>query len=193
MPRYLLPFLILILAVLLAVIIVAGSVSQPTVAIEGVRPVTLTPASTTLEVDVRITNPNPFEIPVKETQFTVSAVEGSALRTLGTGNMGPFMLPAGQSSRLNVPVTLDNRALLDAALAAVKAGQDQMTFRVAGTVTGDLYGITTVDVPFEQDRTVTLQEVVGATGVRVDEAAVRKALGQAGPIVRDLAERLIEP
>lgn len=187
MPRYLV--FVLILAVLLAVIGITGCVSQPTVAIEGVRPGTVTPASTSLEVEVGITNPNPFEIPVKEVRFALSSVEGDGLRPLGTGYMGPFVLPADQVIHQNVPVTLDNRALLDAALAAVEAGRDRITFRVTGTVTGDLYGVTDVDVPFEQDRTVTLQEVLGATGVRVDEATVRTALGAAAPTIRDLVAR----
>lgn len=188
MPRYLVP--VLLMAVLLAVIGVAGCVSQPTVTIEEVRPGTVSPTSSDLVVEVGITNPNPFDIPVKEAKYTVSAVEGTTLRPLGTGHVGTFVLPAGRAIRQSVPVRLDNRALLDAALAAIEAGRDRVTFRVTGTVTGDLYGVTTVDVPFEQDRTVTLQEVLGANGIRIDEAVIREALDKAGPIARDLAARV---
>jgi len=184
MPRYLVP--VLVLAVLLAVIGMAGCISPPTVAIDGVRIGSVTPDSTTLLVEVGITNPNPLEIPVQEVRFTVGVVEGTGVRPLGTGNAGPFVLPAGRASRQQVPVTLGNRPLLEAARVAVGSGQDRITVRVSGTVRGDLYGLTTVDVPFEQDRVVTLAEVLGSAGVPVDGAALERALGQAAPVVRDL-------
>ncbi len=180
MPRYLIP--VLVLALLLAVVGAAASVAQPTVAVEGVQVGTLTPANTNLQVQVRVANPNVFDIPLKDVAFTVHSVESTGLRQLGAGQTGAFVLPAGQTNGRTVPVTLDNRALLEAALTAIRAGQDRLTFRVIGTVSGDVYGLATVNVPFEQDQTVTLRELLGMTGVRVDEATIRRALGAAQAI-----------
>lgn len=177
MPRYLPP--VLVLAAVLAIIGAAGCITQPSVAVEGVQLGTLTPANTTLQVQVRVTNPNSFEIPLKDVAFTVHSVESTGLRQLGAGQTGPFVLPAGRTMDRTVPVTLDNRALLEAVLAAVRAGQDRITFRVTGTVSGDLYGLLTVNVPFEQDQTVTIRDLVGMSGMPVDEASIRQALGAA--------------
>lgn len=181
MPRIFTLFLAL--AAVLAIAVATGCISQPTVAVEGVRVGTFTPANTTLQVGVQVANPNSFDIPLQDVAFTVSSVENGGLRRLGEGRTGPFTLPARQAISREIPVTLDNEALLEAALVAVRANQDRMTFRVAGTVTGDLYGLVTVDVPFEQDRTVTLQELVGRAGLPVSEADVRQVLGAARTVV----------
>ncbi len=171
--------LFLVVAAVLAIAVASGCITQPTVAVEEVRVGTFTPANTTLQVGVQVANPNSFDIPLQDVAFTVCSVESGGLRCLGEGRTGPFTLPARQAISREIAVTLDNEALLEAALVAVRAGQDRMTFRVAGTVTGDLYGVVTVDVPFEQDRTVTLQELVRRAGLPVNEADVRQALGAA--------------
>jgi LEA14-like dessication related protein len=175
MPRHLTS--VLVLAAVLMIAGTTGCIAQPTVAVQGVRVGTFTPANTTLQVEVEVTNPNSFDIPLKDVMFTVSSVEGGGTRHLGEGRTGPFTLPARQAILKNVPVTLDNQALLEAALATVRAGQDRITIRVSGTASGDVYGIVTVNVPFEQDRTVTLQELLGIAGVPVGEAEVRQVLG----------------
>jgi LEA14-like dessication related protein len=175
MPRYLVP--VLVLASVLLIAGTAGCIAQPTVAVEGVRVGTFTPANTTLQVDVTVTNPNSFDIPISDVAFTVSSVETGGVRRLGEGRTGPFTLPARQALRTTVPVTLDNAALLETALATVRSGQDRVTIRVSGTVTGDVYDILTVNVPFEQDQTVTLQELLGMAGLPVGEADVRRILG----------------
>ena len=180
MPRIVTLFLVV--AAVLVIAVAAGCISQPTVSVEGVRVGTFTPANTTLQVGVQIANPNSFDIPLQDVAFTVYSVESGGLRRLGEGRTGPFVLPARQAIAREIPVTLDNEALLEAALVAVRANQDRMTFRVAGTVTGDLYGLVTVDVPFEQDRTITLQELVRNAGLPVSEADVREALGAARTI-----------
>lgn len=177
MPRHLTPFLVL--AAILTIAGTAGCIAQPTVTVEGVLVGTFTPANTTLQVEVQVTNPNSFDIPLKDVAFTVYSVEANGMRRLGEGQTGPFTLPARQSITKNVPVTLDNQALLEAALATVRAGQDRITLRVNGTVSGDVYGIVTVNVPFEQDLTITLQELLGMAGVPVSEAEIRQALGAA--------------
>ncbi|HIH04412.1 MAG TPA: LEA type 2 family protein [Methanoregulaceae archaeon] len=177
MPRHLVS--VLVLAAVLMIVGTAGCIAQPTVAVEGVRVGTFTPANTTLQVEVQVTNPNSFDIPLKDVAFTVSSVEGNETRRLGEGETGPFTLPARQTITRNVPVTLDNQALLNAALATVRAGRDRITLRVGGTVSGDLYGIVTVNVPFEQDQTVMLQELLGMAGMQVSEAQIRQALGAA--------------
>lgn len=177
MPRHLTPFLVL--AAILTIAGTAGCIAQPTVTVEGVLVGTFTPANTTLQVEVQVTNPNSFDIPLKDVAFTVYSVEANGMRRLGEGQTGPFTLPARQSITKNVPVTLDNQALLEAALATVRAGQDRITLRVNGTVSGDVYGIVTVNVPFEQDQTITLQELLGMAGVPVSEAEIRQALGAA--------------
>lgn len=177
MPRHLTPFLVL--AAILTIAGTAGCIAQPTVTVEGVRIGTFTSANTTLQVEVQVTNPNSFDIPLKDVAFTVDSIEANGTRRLGEGRTGLFTLPARQSITKNVPVTLDNQALLEAALATVRAGQDRITLRVSGTVSGDVYGIVTVNVPFEQDQTITLQELLGMAGVPVSEAEIRQALGAA--------------
>lgn len=174
MPRIVTLFLVV--AAVLAIAVAAGCIAQPTVAVEEVRVGTFTPANTTLQVGVQVANPNSFDIPLQDVAFTVYSVESGGLRRLGEGRTGPFTLPARQAIAREIPVTLDNEALLETALVAVRTGQDRVTFRVAGTVTGDLYGLVTVDVPFEQDRAVTLQELVRNAGLPVSEADVREAL-----------------
>ncbi len=177
MPRYLTS--VLVLAAILMIAGTAGCIAQPTVAVESVRVGTFTPANTTLQVEVQVTNPNSFDIPLKDVAFTVSSVEAGGLRRLGDGRTGPVTLPARQSITRTVPVTLDNQALLNAALATVQAGQDRITVRVNGTVSGDVYGIVTVNVPFQQEQTIMLQELLGMAGMPVSEAQVRQALGAA--------------
>lgn len=175
MPRHLAP--VLVLASILLITGTAGCIAQPSVAVESVRVGTFTPANTTLQVDVTVTNPNSFDIPISDVAFTVYSVETAGVRRLGEGRTGPFTLPARQAIRKTVHVTLDNGALLEAALVTVRAGQDRVTIRVSGTVTGDVYNILSVNVPFEQDQTLTLQELLGMAGVPVGEGDVRRILG----------------
>lgn len=177
MPRYLLP--VLVLASVLIIAGTAGCITQPTIVVDSVRIGSLTPANTTLQVHIRVTNPNSFDIPLQNVSFTVYAVDASGTRWLGEGTTGPFTLPGRQTVDRTVPVTLDNRALLEAALTAVRDGQDKMTFRVSGTVIGSVYGIVNVNVPFEQDQTLTLQEILGMAGVPVSEQQIRQGLGAA--------------
>lgn len=175
MPRHLTS--VLILAAILMIVGTAGCIAQPTVVVDSVRIGSLTPANTTLQVLIRITNPNSFDIPIQNVSFTVYSVEAGGTRRLGEGATGPFTLPGRQTIDQTVPVTLDNQALLETALVAVRAGQDQMTFRVTGTVSGSVYGLLTVNVPFEQDQTLTLQEILGVAGVPVSEQQVQQVLG----------------
>jgi hypothetical protein len=44
-------------------------------------------------------------------------------------------------------------------------------------VSGSIYGIVTVNVPFEQDQTITLQEMLGMAGMPVSEQQVQQVLG----------------
>jgi LEA14-like dessication related protein len=189
----------LILAVLLLAVVVliagsAGCISQPTVTVDDVRIGSLTPANTTLEVEIQITNPNSFDIPLKDVSFTISSVEAAGPRQLGAGATGPFTLAAKQTVNKTVLVTLDNRALLEAALAAVSARQTSMTFRVEGTVSGSVFGIVPVNVPFSYDRTVTLQQMLGMAGIQVGENEVRQVLGGVktvvGGAIREIAGRI---
>jgi LEA14-like dessication related protein len=175
MARYLIA--VLVLAAILMIVGTAGCIAQPTVVVDSVRIGSLTPANTTLQVLVRVTNPNSFDIPIQNVSFTVYSVEASGERRLGEGATGPFTLPARQSVDQTVPVTLDNQALLQAALVAVRANQNSMTFRVSGTVTGNVFGLLSVNVPFTQDQTITLQEMLGMAGVPVNEQQVQQAFG----------------
>jgi hypothetical protein len=95
----------------------------------------------------------------------------------------PFTLPGRQTVDQTVPVTLDNVALLETALVAVRAGQSSMTFRVTGTVSGSVYGIVNVNVPFTQDQTITLQEMLGMAGMPVGEQQIQQAFGTAKTVV----------
>jgi LEA14-like dessication related protein len=181
MPRYLIS--VLVLAAILVIVGTAGCIAQPTVVVDSVRIGSLTPANTTLQVLVRVTNPNSFDIPLQNVTFTVYSVEASGTRRLGEGATGPFTLPGRQTVDQTVPVTLDNQALLETALVAVRAGQSSMTFRVAGTVSGSVYGIVNVNVPFQQDQTITLQELLGMAGMPVGEQQVQQAFGTAKTVV----------
>lgn len=178
MPRQ----LVLVLAVILMIAGSAGCISQPAIVVQSVRIGSLTPANTTLQVGIQVTNPNSFDVPVQNVSFTVSSVEASGTRRLGAGATGPFVLPGRETVNRTVPVILDNEALLEAALVAVRANQSSMTFRVAGTVSGNAFGIISVNVPFEQDRTITLEEMLGMAGMPVGEQQVRQGLsvGAAG-------------
>lgn len=168
---------VLLIGVVLILAGTAGCIGQPTVTVDSVQIGALTPANTTLKVDVRITNPNSFDIPLQNVAFTVYSVEASGQRRLGAGATGPFTLPGRQTVDRTVPVVLDNEALLEAALVAVRANQDWMTFRVEGTVSGSIYGFLPVNVPFSEERTITLQELVGMTGTSVGESDVQRVLG----------------
>ena len=181
MPRYLIS--VLVLAAILVLVGTAGCIAQPTVVVDSVQIGSLTAANTTLQVLVRITNPNSFDIPINNVTFTVYSVEASGTRRLGEGATGPFTLTGRQTIDQTVPVTLDNQALLEAALAAVRAGKSEMTFRVTGTVSGSVYGLVNVNVPFTQDRTVTLHELVGMAGIPVGEGDLRRVLGGARTVV----------
>ena len=83
MPRYLIS--VLVLAAILMIVGTAGCIAQPTVVVDSVRIGSLTPANTTLQVLVRVTNPNSFDIPLQNVSFTVYSVEASGTRRLGEG------------------------------------------------------------------------------------------------------------
>ncbi|MDI6719042.1 MAG: LEA type 2 family protein [Methanomicrobiales archaeon] len=120
---------------------------EPAVTVEGLEIVDITPGSPGLLLHLNISNPNPLGATLDRVSFDLYLIEDGRRVFLGHGERGGFEIPPRGSTAVAVPVTLDNRSLIQALLLALRAGT--VTIAVEGSATLDL-GVTAFEVPFNQ-------------------------------------------
>jgi LEA14-like dessication related protein len=131
--------------------------APPTIAPDSAAITSVDLTAVHLDVTLTATNPNSVDIPVHD--VTCKVVVGQKY-DLGTATIpNPVSLPAGKTTKLDVPMAVRWTDL--SALAQLAAGAPTIPFTVDGTVNlgGDALN---VSVPFHISGTVTHEQLVGA-------------------------------
>jgi LEA14-like dessication related protein len=136
---------------------------EPVISLERVKIRSVTLLSLDLDVAIRVQNPNPVGVNLKEIPFLVLIRHGDCFKEIANGNTGNLSIPARDSTILIVPVTSRNSAILRALAAFVARGGIEVTIK--GTAVVDAV-ITGWSVPFEKTVTVTAAEVADAIAGR---------------------------
>jgi LEA14-like dessication related protein len=145
---------IIIVAVVIIVIIAIGVIGYQQVqqrealrniqvSVDGVQPVSVNLSSATLNITLRITNPNGGAATLDKTDFTVTINNNS----LGSGqNLEQVTIPAGGSQTVTIPFTVSYTGAVKTAWSYLTQGGAD--WRVVGTAYFDtLFG--TVGVPYD--------------------------------------------
>lgn len=133
--------------------------SDPVIALEEVRLRALSLSSLDLDVMIRVENPNPLGITVKELPFSVFCSSGRTDRQLATGNTGRAKIAARASTLLAVPVRSKNTALIGALATFVTKGGVQVTITGTAVIDAVLFDWS---IPFEKTMPVTMEQVAGS-------------------------------
>ncbi|OPY37517.1 MAG: Late embryogenesis abundant protein [Methanoregula sp. PtaU1.Bin051] len=134
---------------------------EPAVTLEGVKIRSVSRDSLGLDVTIRVQNPNPVGVTLKEIPFLLMIREGENLLEIANGNTGTVSIPAGDSPVLTVPVSSRSNDLVVALAAFVTRGELEVTIRGVALVDAV---IVCWSVPFEKTMTVTMQQVAEALG-----------------------------
>ena len=129
---------------------------DPVVTLEDVRLLKVSLSSLDLEVTIRVENPNPLGITLRELPFTIFCSSGHTDRQLASGNTGRIQIAKKGSTVLRIPVTSQNTALIRALATFVTKGGVQVTIRGTATIDAVLFGWS---VPFEKTLPVTMEQV----------------------------------
>ena len=129
---------------------------DPVVTLEGVRLLKVSLSSLDLEVAIRVENPNPLGITLRELPFTILCSSGHTDQQLASGNIGRVKIARNGSTVLRIPVTSQNAALIRALATFVTKGGVQVTIRGTATIDAVLFGWS---IPFSKTLPVTLAEV----------------------------------
>lgn len=132
---------------------------DPVVTLENVRLRKVSLSSLELEVTIRVENPNPLGITLREIPFTVLCSSGRTDQQLASGNTGRVRIPANGSTMLQIPVTSQNAALIGALATFITKGGVQVTIRGTATIDAVLF---CWSVPFEKTLPVTMEQVAGS-------------------------------
>jgi len=129
---------------------------DPVVTLEDIRLRKITLSSLDLEMQIRVDNPNPLGITLRELPFTVLCSSGHTGQQLASGNTGRVKIAGNSSTVLGIPVTSQNAALISALSTFVTKGGIQVTIRGTATIDAFLFGWS---VPFEKTLPVTMGQV----------------------------------
>jgi LEA14-like dessication related protein len=129
---------------------------DPVVTLENFRLRKFSLSSLDLEVQIRVENPNPLGITLRELPFTVMCSAGNTDQQLASGNTGRVKIAGNGSTVLCIPVTSQNAALIGALATFVTKGGIQVTIRGTATIDAFLFGWS---VPFEKTLPVTMGQV----------------------------------
>lgn len=132
---------------------------EPAISLEGVKIRSVSLSSLDLDVAIRVQNPNPVGITLREILFVVLIHDGEHRPEIANGRTGTIRVKARDSMEINVPVTSKNAAMIRAAAGFVARGRLEVT--VKGTVVVDAL-VTGLPVPFDKTVTVTAAEVADA-------------------------------
>jgi LEA14-like dessication related protein len=129
---------------------------DPVVTLEDVRVLAFSLSSLNLEVMIRVENPNPLGITLRELPFTVLCSAGSHDQEIATGNTGRVKISAQGSTLLRIPVTSKNAALAGALAAFLTRGGVQVTIRGTAVIDAVLFNWS---IPFSKTVPVTMEQV----------------------------------
>jgi LEA14-like dessication related protein len=100
---------------------------DPVVVLEGVRLRTVSFSSLNCEVTIRVENPDPLGVTLRELPFTVLCGSGNSDQLLASGNTGRITITARGSTVLRIQVQSENTALISALATFVMKGRVQVT------------------------------------------------------------------
>jgi LEA14-like dessication related protein len=129
---------------------------DPVISFEDVRVRALSLSSLDLEVMIRVENPNPLGITLKELPFTVRCSSGNRDLEIAAGNTGRVRIAARGNSVLRIPVTSQNAALAGALAAFVTKGGVQVTIQGTAIIDAVLFSWS---IPFSKTLPVTMAQV----------------------------------
>ena len=132
---------------------------EPAVTLEGIRVRAISLASMDLDVMIRLNNPNPIGVTLRELRFVTLCGTGGHEQEIADGNTGSISIPARDSTVFTVPVTSHNKALIRAIAAFVARGGIEVTIKGNAVVDTVIAGWS---VPFEKMVTVTMEQVAGS-------------------------------
>jgi LEA14-like dessication related protein len=136
---------------------------EPAISLEGVKICSLSLSSLCLDVAIRVQNPNPVGMTLREIPFIVLISDGGRQQEIANGNTGNISIPARDGTVLTVPVTSHNKVILRALAAFVAKGGIEVTIKGAAIVDAVITGWS---VPFEKTVTVTAAQVMDAVAGR---------------------------
>ncbi|MCJ7794675.1 MAG: LEA type 2 family protein [Methanoregulaceae archaeon] len=132
---------------------------EPAVTLEGIRVRAISLASMDLDVLIRLNNPNPIGVTLRELRFVTLCGTGGHEQKIADGNTGSISIPARDSTVFTVPVTSHNKALIRAMAAFVARGGIHVTIK----------GVAVIDcivacwsLPFTKSFVVTARQLAGA-------------------------------
>ncbi len=132
---------------------------EPSVTLEGVKIRAVSRTSIDLDVTIRVQNPNPVGVTLREIPFLLMIRDGENLLEIANGNTGTVSIPARDSPVLTVAVTSRSNDLVVALAAFVSRGKVEVTIRGVALVDAV---ITCWSVPFEKTMIVTMEQVAEA-------------------------------
>ena len=129
---------------------------EPVVTLEDVRLKAFSLLSLELDVGIRVQNPNPLGVTLRELPFRVLCCDTDATRQIAGGNTGRVTIAAKESTLLHVPVRSENATLIGALAAFVTRGNVQVTITGTAIIDCLLFGWA---VPFTKTLPVTMGQV----------------------------------
>jgi LEA14-like dessication related protein len=132
---------------------------DPLVTLEDVRLRKVSLSSLELGVTIRVENPNPLGITLRELPFTVRCRSGHTDQQLASGNTGRVKITGRDSTVLHILVTSQNAAVISALATFVMRGGVQVTVRGMATIDAVLF---CWSVPFEKTLPVTMELVASS-------------------------------
>lgn len=139
---------------------------EPAISLEGVKLRALSLSDLDLDVTIRVENLNPIGVTLREIPFIIILRDGERQQEIANGNTGNVAIPAKSCTRVMVPVTTRNAALVGAMAALVARGGIEATIKGAAVVDAV---VTCWSVPFEKTLTVTMEQVADALNVKYNE------------------------
>lgn len=141
---------------------------EPSVTLEGVKIRAITRSSLDLDVTIRVGNPNPVGVTLREIPFLLLIREGDKLQEIANGNTGVVSIPAQQSPVLTVPVTSRSADLVLALAAFFTRGEVEVAIKGVAVVDAV---IISWSVPFEKTMTVTMEQIACVLNGKTDKQA----------------------
>lgn len=136
---------------------------EPSVTLEGVKIRAVSRSSLDLDVTIRVQNPNPVGVTLREIPFLLMIRDGEHLLEIANGNTGTVSIPAQDSPVLTVPVSSRSNDLVVALATFVTQGKIEVTIKGVARVDAV---ILCWSVPFEKTITVTMEQVSEALAGR---------------------------
>jgi LEA14-like dessication related protein len=129
---------------------------DPVVTLEEVRLTGVSLATLDLDVAIRVVNPNPLGITLRELPFTVLCSSDHRDQVIANGNTGRVKIPSGKTTVLDIPITSQNAALISALATFITRGSIPVTIQGTATIDCILFGWS---IPFSKTLPLTVAQV----------------------------------